>query len=64
MRFQSFIKQTFFWIAGKSFEEAKQKLKKDYLRGMKANYTVWPAVNFINFKYVPLEQRILFSAGT
>lgn len=31
---------------------------------MKANYTVWPAVNFINFKYVPLEQRILFSAGT
>jgi protein Mpv17 len=49
-------------MEGKSFEEAKQKLKKDYVRGMKANYTVWPAVNFINFKYVPLEQRILFSA--
>jgi len=50
--------------AGKSFEDAKQKLKKDYMRGLKANYMVWPPVNFINFKYVPLEQRILFGAGT
>ena len=50
--------------AGKTMEDAKQKLKKDYLRGLKANYMVWPATNFINFKYVPLEQRILFGAGT
>ena len=35
---------------------AQDKLKPTLL----ANWTIWPAANFINFAFIPAEQRILY----
>lgn len=40
-------------------ESIQKKLKKAYVPGLQANWMVWPAVQFINFTYVPLEHRVL-----
>ena len=37
----------------------KEKLEKSYLPGLKANWMLWPAVQAVNFKLVPLEHRVL-----
>jgi protein Mpv17 len=39
--------------------DPKEKLAKSYLPGLKANWTIWPAVQAVNFKLVPLEHRVL-----
>jgi protein Mpv17 len=39
--------------------DPEKKLKKHYWEGLKANYMVWPFVQFVNFKFVPLEHRVL-----
>jgi hypothetical protein len=41
-------------MQGVPFSEAKDKLKKDFLPTMYANWTVWPAAMLINFKYPTL----------
>ena len=43
-------------LEGKSPQE---KLKKSYLPGLKANWTIWPVVQGVNFSVVPLEHRVL-----
>ena len=40
--------------------DPKEKLEKSYLSGLKANFMVWPLVQGINFKFVPLDLRVLF----
>ena len=37
----------------------KDKLEKSYWSAIKANWMVWPAVQAVNFKLVPLEHRVL-----
>ena len=37
----------------------QEKLEKSYLQGLKANWVVWPAVQAVNFKLIPLEHRVL-----
>ena len=39
--------------------DPKEKLQKSYISGLKANYLVWPLVQAINFKFVPLDLRVL-----
>ena len=39
--------------------DPKEKLSKSYIPGLKANYMVWPLVQSINFKFVPLDLRVL-----
>ena len=39
--------------------DPKKKLEDNYMMAVKKNWMVWPAVQFINFKYVPLELRVL-----
>ena len=39
--------------------DPKQALQDKYLTAVKKNWMVWPAVQFTNFKYVPLEHRVL-----
>ena len=36
-----------------------EKLKKAYKPGMINNFLLWPWVQAVNFKYVPLEHRVL-----
>lgn len=38
----------------------KDKLERNYVSAMKSNYTVWPFVQLVNFKLVPLQHRLLF----
>lgn len=37
----------------------QDKLKSSYSTALKKNWTVWPAVQLVNFKLVPLEHRVL-----
>lgn len=45
----------------------KEKLGANYWTGLKTNWMVWPAVQLVNFKLVPLNHRLLvvnfFSLG-
>lgn len=38
----------------------KEKLEKNYTSAMASNYCVWPFVQLVNFKLVPLQHRLLF----
>lgn len=48
---------------GQSFNQLKWKLQYDYPQALVANYCLWPAANFINFRFVPLQHRILYVSG-
>jgi protein Mpv17 len=37
----------------------KQRLNDAYVPGLTKNFMVWPWVQFTNFKYVPMEHRVL-----
>ena len=39
--------------------DPKEKLNSTYFEALKKNWMVWPAVQAINFKFVPLEHRVL-----
>lgn len=39
--------------------DPKKKLEDSYLTAVKKNWMVWPVVQFTNFKFVPLEHRVL-----
>ncbi|KAF2820296.1 hypothetical protein CC86DRAFT_119333 [Ophiobolus disseminans] len=36
-----------------------QRLKDAYVPGLTKNFMIWPWVQFTNFKYVPMEHRVL-----
>ncbi|ROT39924.1 hypothetical protein SODALDRAFT_332072 [Sodiomyces alkalinus F11] len=38
----------------------REKLDKSYASALKTNYFIWPAVQGINFTFVPLQHRVLF----
>lgn len=40
--------------------DPKAKLESTYFDAMKKNWMVWPAVQFANFRFVPLMHRVLF----
>lgn len=40
--------------------DPREKLKRTYAPTMATNWAVWPWVQAINFKLVPLEHRLLF----
>ena len=37
----------------------KERLKQNYVTGMVSNFMVWPWVQAVNFKFVPLDLRVL-----
>ncbi|KAK6068846.1 glutaminyl-peptide cyclotransferase [Seiridium cupressi] len=38
----------------------QEKLQKSYLPALQTNYLIWPFVQLVNFKFVPLHHRVLF----
>lgn len=38
----------------------RDKLDKSYVPALTTNYMVWPFVQLVNFKFVPLQHRVLF----
>ena len=39
--------------------DPKKKLESTYWTALQKNWMVWPAVQFTNFKFVPLEHRVM-----
>lgn len=39
--------------------DPKKKLDSAYWEALKKNWMVWPAVQAVNFKFVPLEHRVM-----
>jgi hypothetical protein len=44
-------------MEGKSRAELEEKMRRDYLATMKVNWSVWPLISFINFRFIPPAQR-------
>eukprot|EP00250_Pteridium_aquilinum_P028416 c37115_g1_i1 orf=119-697(+) len=47
-------------LEGRPWSFVKNKLKRDYLSVQLNAWKVWPFVSFINYRFVPLEFRVLF----
>ncbi|KAK9475368.1 uncharacterized protein V1510DRAFT_427718 [Dipodascopsis tothii] len=47
-------------LEAKSWDEIKQDLSDKWYPTMVGNYVVWPAVQIINFRFIPLAYRLLF----
>ncbi|ELR14490.1 Hypothetical protein ACA1_192610 [Acanthamoeba castellanii str. Neff] len=47
-------------MEGKSRAELEEKMRRDYLATMKVNWSVWPLISFINFRFIPPAQRVLY----
>lgn len=43
-------------LEGKSFAQISRKLQDSWATTLVANWKLWPAVQLLNFKFVPLEQ--------
>ena len=44
-------------MEGKGRAELEEKMRRDYLATMKVNWSVWPLISFINFRFIPPAQR-------
>jgi protein Mpv17 len=38
----------------------QEKLQKNYVTALTSNYMIWPFVQIVNFKFIPLHYRVLF----
>lgn len=46
-------------MEGKSWEDIRKKLQLNWWPTLKANWSVWPAVQLLNFGFVPVNLRLL-----
>uniref|UniRef100_UPI00398F4AEB mitochondrial inner membrane protein Mpv17 isoform X2 n=1 Tax=Pristiophorus japonicus TaxID=55135 RepID=UPI00398F4AEB len=46
------------FLGGHSREEIQLKIQKDYKKTLISNYFIWPAVQMVNFHFVPLAHRL------
>ena len=46
-------------LDGNSAKQIKEKLKKDFVPALKVNYMIWPAVQLLNFYFVPMQHRVI-----
>ncbi|CAB4431147.1 hypothetical protein RhiirA5_393635 [Rhizophagus irregularis] len=47
-------------LEGRNFEGIKEKFDETYISALKMNYTIWPIVQFVNFRFLPLKYRVPF----
>jgi len=45
---------------GSTWINVKEAIRFDFWKMLKANWTVWPAVNFITFRFIPFDYRVAF----
>ena len=44
-------------LEGNSFKQTYDKLEKEYWNVLKANWTLWPTVQILNFQFIPLHYQ-------
>ncbi|RUS31631.1 Mpv17/PMP22 [Jimgerdemannia flammicorona] len=47
-------------MEGNGIEGVQEKIRDAYLPAFIANYKVWPIVQFVNFRFLPLQYRLPF----
>ncbi|RIA87909.1 putative integral membrane protein, Mpv17/PMP22 family [Glomus cerebriforme] len=47
-------------LEGRNFKGIKEKFDEAYIPALKMNYTIWPLVQFVNFRFLPLKYRVPF----
>ena len=47
-------------LEGKCPEQIKQVLDEQFLHVLQCNYMIWPLVQFVNFKFVPINYQAVF----
>eukprot|EP00026_Physarum_polycephalum_P016203 Phypoly_transcript_17062.p1 GENE.Phypoly_transcript_17062~~Phypoly_transcript_17062.p1 ORF type:complete len:219 (+),score=29.04 Phypoly_transcript_17062:155-811(+) len=47
-------------LEGKPPSAIKDRLKSDFTPILLTNWTVWPAAQYVNFAYIPTDQRVLY----
>ena len=47
-------------LEGGTMDDVRRKLDTVFWPAMRANWMVWPAAMLINFRFVPLQRRVLF----
>ncbi|CAJ0830307.1 3043_t:CDS:2, partial [Entrophospora sp. SA101] len=45
---------------GHDYDGIKLKFNEGYFSALKANYTIWPLVQLVNFRFLPLQYRVPF----
>lgn len=48
------------FASGRSVEQVKEDVKRDFLPALIVGGTVWPAVQVANFRYVPVRYQLLY----
>jgi len=51
------------FMEGKNTQEVKEKFQDMYLPAILANWKVWPLVQAINFRLMPLQYRVPFQSS-
>ncbi|CAG9812100.1 unnamed protein product [Chironomus riparius] len=51
---------TSYFLEGRKVTETNELLKDKFLKVYVADWLVWPATQFINFQFVPLQYRVLY----
>ncbi|XP_070509053.1 mpv17-like protein 2 [Chironomus tepperi] len=51
---------TSYFLEGRKVTETNELLKDKFLKVYAADWLVWPATQFINFMFVPLQYRVLY----
>ena len=52
-----------FWANLLQFQDVKRavnNVQEKFFEALKVNYIFWPAINFVNFKYIPIIYRTLY----
>ena len=49
------------FLEGQSFQKAMEDLKAKYISTLALNYKIWPAANFINFFFLPIQYQVLWA---
>ncbi|KAG9305446.1 hypothetical protein G9A89_021164 [Geosiphon pyriformis] len=47
-------------LEGNGIQGIKEKFSEAYIPALKANYAIWPLVQLINFRFLPLRYRVPF----
>nr|CAI5863049.1 unnamed protein product [Callosobruchus analis] len=49
------------FLEGGNFKSAKEEIKEKYVDILATNYKIWPAVQMVNFYFLPLKYQVLLA---